>query len=86
MSARVRALLIVIAALAASALPTVTAFADPPRLPATVPHSTPREEIQPAANITGQLARRTAERSAGKPLGLIPDQGTHPVALKSPLT
>ncbi|MGW0908591.1 hypothetical protein [Streptomyces sp. NPDC002853] len=86
MSAHVRALLIVVAALAASALPTVAAFASPPHVPSTVPHSTPREEIQPAANIAGQFARRTAERSTGKPLGLIPEQATHPVALKATAT
>ncbi|MGW6061832.1 hypothetical protein [Streptomyces sp. NPDC055189] len=86
MSARVRALLIVVAALAASVLPTVAAFADPPHVPATVPHSTPREEIQPATNIAGQIARRTAERSTGKPLGLLPDQAAHPVTLKTPVT
>lgn len=86
MSARVRALLIVIAALAASALPTAAAFAIPPHVPPTVPHSTPREEIQPATNIAGQIARRTDERSTGKPLGLIPEQVGRPVALKTPVT
>lgn len=84
MSARVRALLIVIGALAATALPTVAAFADPPHVPPTEPHSTPREEIQPAANIAGQLARRTAERSTGKPQGLIPEHATHPTTLHTP--
>lgn len=86
MSTRVRALLIVIAALSASTLPTAAAFAAPPHVPPTVPHSTPREEIQPATNIAGQIARRTAERSTGKRLGLIPEPAGHTVALKTPVT
>ncbi|MEV7196227.1 hypothetical protein AB0N81_31150 [Streptomyces sp. NPDC093510] len=81
MSARLRALLIVLGTLAATALPTVAAFAAQPHVPPTVPHSTPREEIQPATNIVGQLARRTAERSTRKPLGLVPEQAVHPIAL-----
>ncbi|GAA3135997.1 hypothetical protein ACFQ0X_02180 [Streptomyces rectiviolaceus] len=85
MPARMRALLIVVGALAATALPTIAAFAAPPHVAATVPHSTPREEIQPATSIVGQLARKTAERSAGKPLGLVPEQAAHPTALKTPL-
>ncbi|NEB76012.1 hypothetical protein G3I40_12380 [Streptomyces sp. SID14478] len=86
MSARLRALLIVCGALAATALPTVAAFAAPPHVPADAPHSTPREEIQPAAHIVGQIARKTAERSTGKPLGLVPEQATHRIACKAPLT
>ncbi|MGW7081443.1 hypothetical protein [Streptomyces sp. NPDC054866] len=86
MSARLRALFIVLAALAATALPTIAAFAAQPHAPSTVPHSTPREEIQPATNIAGQIARKSAQRSTGKPLGLIPEQTARAIALKAPLT
>ncbi|MGB8943521.1 MAG: hypothetical protein WCD21_25320 [Streptomyces sp.] len=86
MSARLRALFIVLAALTATALPTIAAFAAPPHVPSTVPHSTPREEIQPATNIAGQIARKSAQRSTGKPLGLIPEQTPYSVTLKTPLT
>ncbi|MFJ6700649.1 hypothetical protein ACIQM4_32020 [Streptomyces sp. NPDC091272] len=82
---RLRALAIVTGALAATTLPTVAAFAHTPQLPANVPHSTPREEIQPAAHIVGQLARRTAERFTGKPLGIVPEQPSRLIALKAPL-
>ncbi|MGW6055529.1 hypothetical protein [Streptomyces sp. NPDC055189] len=77
--------MIVIAALAASTLPTVAAFADPSHVPATVPHSTPREEIQPATNIVGHLARRTAERTTGRPIGVLAE---HPstVAQNTPMS
>ncbi|MGW7072893.1 hypothetical protein ACWGII_19275 [Streptomyces sp. NPDC054855] len=85
MSARLRALVIVLAALTATALPTIAAFAAPPHVPPSVPHTTPREEIQPATNIVGQIARRTAERSTGKPQGLLPEHATCRVALKRPL-
>lgn len=82
--ARLRALLIVVGALAATAMPTVAAFAAPPHVPATESHSTPREEIQPAAHIVAEVARKTAHRSTGRPLGLVPEPaGTH-VALKAP--
>ncbi|MFG2646657.1 hypothetical protein [Streptomyces sp. NPDC048436] len=71
---RLRALLIVLGALAATSMPTIAAFAEPPRVPATQQHSTPREEIQPAAHIFGELARKTAQRTSKKPLGLVPDR------------
>ncbi|MGW7086641.1 hypothetical protein ACWGH2_24545 [Streptomyces sp. NPDC054871] len=86
MSARLRALFIVLAALAATALPTIAAFAAQPHVSSTVPHSTPREEIQPATNIAGQIARKSAQRSTGKPLGLIPEPTARAIALKAPLT
>ncbi|MEU5683759.1 hypothetical protein DEJ48_37505 [Streptomyces venezuelae] len=75
---RLRALMIVIAALAAVAMPTAAAFADTPRTHhATTgppPHLSPREEIQPAAHIVGDLARKSAERSTGRPIGMLPEQ------------
>ncbi|MEU1116036.1 MULTISPECIES: hypothetical protein [unclassified Streptomyces] len=83
MPTRLRALLIVVAALAATALPTVVAFATQPHVPSTVPHSTPREEIQPAANIVGEVARRTAERFVGRPLHVIPEQTVRPVTAQT---
>ncbi|WP_428950613.1 hypothetical protein [Streptomyces sp. cg35] len=82
--ARPRALLIVLGALAATAMPTVAAFADPPRVPATESHSTPREEIQPAAHIVAEVARKTAHRSTGRPLGLVPDLAGPRIGLKAP--
>ncbi|MFI7322158.1 hypothetical protein [Streptomyces venezuelae] len=75
---RLRALMIVIAALAAVAMPTAAAFADTPRThhaPAGhAPRLSPREEIQPAAHIVGDLARKSAERSTGRPIGMLPEQ------------
>ncbi|MEU5894756.1 hypothetical protein [Streptomyces venezuelae] len=76
--ARLRALAIVIAALAAVAMPTAAAFADTPRTHPSptghAPHLSPREEIQPAAHIVRDLARKSAERSTGRPIGMLPEQ------------
>ncbi|NEB78552.1 hypothetical protein G3I40_25475 [Streptomyces sp. SID14478] len=83
-AARPRALLIVLGALAATAMPTVAAFAAPPHVSPTESHSTPREEIEPAAHIVGELARKTAHRSTGRPLGLVPDHCGPQVRLKAP--
>ncbi|MEV3856435.1 hypothetical protein AB0J38_19175 [Streptomyces sp. NPDC050095] len=82
--ARLRALLIVVGALAATAMPTVAAFAEPPPVPVTESHTTPREEIQPAAHIVGELARKTVHRFTGKPLGLVPEKSVPQVRLKAP--
>lgn len=84
---RIRALIIVAGALAATTLPTLPAFATPPPAPtheATSTHISPREEIQPAANIVGRIAHRGAERVTGKPIGLVPEQATSLPALKAP--
>lgn len=74
---RPRAVVIVVAALAAVALPTAAAFADTaelPQRPPDAPHLTPRESIQPAAHIVGEMAVKGAERSSGQPLGMLPEQ------------
>ncbi|MER7175462.1 hypothetical protein [Streptomyces mesophilus] len=84
---RIRALIIVAGALAATVLPTLPAFATPaPALTdgAATTHISPREEIQPAANIVGRIAHRGAERVTGKPIGLVPEQAASLPALKAP--
>ncbi|MCX3058254.1 hypothetical protein [Streptomyces beihaiensis] len=81
---RLRALLIVLGALAATAMPTVAAFADPPPPPSTQAQSNPRDVIQPAADIVGKIARRTAERAAGKTLGIVPERASLPVSSNAP--
>lgn len=86
MPARLQALLIVLGALAATALPTVAAFAAQPHVPPTVPHSTPREEIQPATNIVAELAGKTVARSTRKPLGMVPERAAHSIAPITPVT
>lgn len=66
---RLRALAIVVAALAAVALPTAAAFADSaelPQRPLDAPHLTPRESIQPVAHIVGEIALKGAERTSGQ--------------------
>ncbi|MDI3423839.1 SipW-dependent-type signal peptide-containing protein [Streptomyces luteolus] len=71
---RLRALAIVIAALAAVAMPTAAAFTDTAELhhPLDASPTTPREQIQPAANIVGEIARKGAKRSTGQTLGMLP--------------
>ncbi|MET8690336.1 hypothetical protein ABZV77_39625 [Streptomyces sp. NPDC004732] len=75
---RMRALMIVVAALAAVAMPTAAAFADTTEIHHTTtgppPRLTPREEIQPAAHIVGDLARKSAERSTGRPVGMLSEE------------
>ncbi|MFD4480262.1 hypothetical protein ACFWPU_29695 [Streptomyces sp. NPDC058471] len=84
---RLRALAIVFAALAAVGMPTAAAFADTADVHQTPSHRlTPREEIQPAAHIVGEIARKQAERSTGKPVGVLPEQSHDPVWYRTVLT
>ncbi|RII17780.1 hypothetical protein DSC45_12830 [Streptomyces sp. YIM 130001] len=76
-------MLIAAAALAALALPTAAAFTDTADLanppPPDAPHRTPREEIQPAANIAGEAARRAVQRMIGSSNGAHADHVEGPV-------
>ncbi|RFU87579.1 hypothetical protein DY218_06395 [Streptomyces triticagri] len=79
---RLRAVLIATAALGVLALPTVAAFTDTADLahrpPPDAPHRTPREEIQPAANIAGEAARRAAQRLLGGSATPLAEQAEAP--------
>ncbi|MGW6318059.1 hypothetical protein [Streptomyces sp. NPDC055099] len=85
---RLRALAIVLGALTAVAMPTAAAFADTTAMlhPPAAPHPTPREEIQPAAHIVGEVARKGAERSTGRPVGMLPDQSPDTTCNRTILT
>ncbi|MEV0528733.1 hypothetical protein AB0I66_35470 [Streptomyces sp. NPDC050439] len=83
-----RALMIVLGALTAVAMPTAAAFADTADMhhPEGAAHPTPREEIQPAAHIVGEIARKGAERSTGRPVGMLPDPSTDTARNRTVLT